>query len=95
MDLLCFSCLVLVMPVCVCLFVPCGHLLEKGLTSWLSLWCITVSLSLSYWYSGSGVVLDCFALFIIFLSIHMCFYIAMFIWYYLHIECREGSNLRM
>ena len=26
----------------------------KGLTSWLS-----VSLSLSHWYPGSGVVLDC------------------------------------
>ena len=24
-----------------------------------SLWCITVSLSLSHWYPGSGVVLDC------------------------------------
>ena len=23
------------------------------------LWCLTVSLSLSYWYPGSGVVLDC------------------------------------
>ena len=23
------------------------------------LWCLTVSLSLSHWYSGSGVVLDC------------------------------------
>ena len=32
---------------------------EKGLTSWLSLWCQAVSLSLSHWYPGSGVVLDC------------------------------------
>ena len=24
-----------------------------------SLWCLTVSLSLSHWYPGSGVVLDC------------------------------------
>ena len=32
----------------------------KGLTSWLSLVvCLTVSLSLSNWYPGSGVVLDC------------------------------------
>ena len=23
------------------------------------LWCLIVSLSLSHWYSGSGVVLDC------------------------------------
>ena len=39
----------------VCLFVPCGHLLGKG----SSLWCLIVSLSLSHWYPGSGVVLDC------------------------------------
>ena len=30
----------------------------KGLTSWLS-FAVSVSLSLSYWYPGSGVVLDC------------------------------------
>ena len=30
-DHLCFFCLEFVMPfVCVCLFVPCGHLLGKG-----------------------------------------------------------------
>ena len=31
----------------------------KGLTSWLSFVVSSVSLSLSYWYPGSGVVLDC------------------------------------
>ena len=31
----------------------------KGLTSWLSFVVSTVSLSLSYWYPGSGVVLNC------------------------------------
>ena len=31
----------------------------KGLTSWLSYVMSTVSLSLSHWYPGSGVVLDC------------------------------------
>ena len=40
--------------VCACLFVPCGHL-----TSWLSFVVSTVSMSLSLWYPGSGVVLDC------------------------------------
>ena len=30
----------------------------KGLTSWLS-FVVSVSLSLSHWYPGSGVVLDC------------------------------------
>ena len=52
MDLLCFflSCVCYAF-VCVCLFEPCGHM--------LGLWCNTVSLSLSHWYPGSGVVLDC------------------------------------
>ena len=47
---------------CVCsrlficaLWSPAG----KGLTSWLSFGCLTVSLSLSHWYPGSGGVLDC------------------------------------
>ena len=30
-----------------------------GLASWLSFVVSAVSLSLSYWYPGSGVVLDC------------------------------------
>ena len=33
----------------------------KGLTSWLSFVVSSVSLSLSHWYPGSGVVLDCSA----------------------------------
>ena len=51
---------------CVCyafvrvgLFVPCGHLLGKGLPLGSCLWCITMNLSLSDRYPGSGVVLDC------------------------------------
>ena len=31
----------------------------KGLTSWLSFVVSSVSLSLSHWYPGTGVVLDC------------------------------------
>ena len=31
----------------------------KGLNTWLSFVVSTVSLSLSHWYPGSGVVLDC------------------------------------
>ena len=60
MDLLCFvlSCVCYVF-VRVCLYVLCGHLLGKGLTSWLSFVVSAVSLSLSHWYPGSGVVLDC------------------------------------
>ena len=33
--------------------------ITKGLTSWLSFVVPSVSLSLSHWYPGSGVVLDC------------------------------------
>ena len=59
MDLLCFSVLCL-LCICMRLFIyalwsPAG----KGLTSWLSLWCLAVSLLLSQSYPGSGVVLDC------------------------------------
>ena len=43
----------------VCLFVLCGHLLGKGWPLPSRLWCLIVSLSLSHWYPGSGVVLDC------------------------------------
>ena len=41
------------------LYVPCGHLLEKDLPFGSRLWRLAESLSLSYWYTGSGVVLDC------------------------------------
>ena len=60
-DLLCF-CSVLCLLwffVRVCLIVLCGHLLGKGWPLVSRLWCLTVSLSLSHWYSGSDVVLDC------------------------------------
>ena len=42
-------------PTPFCLWSPAG----KGLTSWLSFVVSSVSLSLSHWYPGSGVVLDC------------------------------------
>ena len=46
--------------VSVCLYVPCGHLLGKGWPLGSRLWCLFfVTLSLSHWYPGSGVVLDC------------------------------------
>ena len=51
-----FSCLVFAMSLCasvnMCLWSPAG----QGLTSWFS---VVVSLLLSYWYPGSGVVLAC------------------------------------
>ena len=53
-SVLCLLCLCMRLFICA-LWSPAG----KGLTSWLSLWCLTVSLLLSHWYAGSGVVLDC------------------------------------
>ena len=58
MDHLCHFCLVLL-----CfhtrLFVDAlGSPAGKGLTFWLS-FVMSVKLSLSHWYPGSGVVLDC------------------------------------
>ena len=43
----------------VCLYVPCGHLLGKGWPLDSRLWCLILSSLLSYWWPGSGVVLDC------------------------------------
>ena len=48
-------CYVLCASAICALWSPAG----KGLTSWLSFVVSTVSLSLSHWYPGSGVVLDC------------------------------------
>ena len=52
---------------CLCLLCLCTRLFicalwssaGKGLTTWLSFVVSTVSLSLSHWYPGSDVVLDC------------------------------------
>ena len=56
MDHLCFflSCVCYAFVHVFCaLSSPAG----KVLTSWLSLWCISVSMPLSHWYPGSVVVL--------------------------------------
>ena len=55
MDLLCFCSVLCLLCLCARLFICAG----KGLTSWLSFVVSTLSLSLSHWYPGSGVVLDC------------------------------------
>ena len=60
MDLLCFCSVLCLLCLGERLFVcalwsPAG----KELTSWLSFVVSTVSLSLSHWYLGSGVVLYC------------------------------------
>ena len=59
MDLLCFFCIVLAVSLCasvyMCFVVTCWERAEL-----LALVCsLTVSLSLSHWYPGLGVVLDC------------------------------------
>ena len=53
-SVLCLLCFCARLFICA-LWSPAG----KGLTSWLSFVVSTVSLSLSHWYPGSGVVLDC------------------------------------
>ena len=62
MDLICVFSVLCLLCLCTCLFIcalwsPAG----KGLTYSIDsrLWCLTVSLLLSHWYPGSGVVLDC------------------------------------
>ena len=60
MDLFCFFLACVLLCLCARLFIcalwsPAG----EGLTSWLSFVGLTVSLSLSHWYPGSGVELDC------------------------------------
>ena len=60
MDILCFCSVLCLLCLCVRLFIralwsPAG----KGLISWLSFVVSTLSLSLSHWCPGSGVVLDC------------------------------------
>ena len=59
MDLLCFCSVLCLLCLCARLFIcalwsPAG----KGLTSWLSFVVSTVSLSLSHWYPGSGVIVS-------------------------------------
>ena len=60
MDLLCFCSVLCLLCLCARLFIgalwsPAG----KGLTSWLLFVVSTVSLSLSLWYPGSCMVLNC------------------------------------
>ena len=60
MDLSCFCSVLCLLCLCarllICVF---GSPAGKGLTSWLPFVVSTMSLSLSHWYPGSVVVLDC------------------------------------
>ena len=59
-DLSCFCSVLCLLCLCARLFIcALGSPAGKGLTSWLSFVVSTMSLSLSHWYPGSGVVLDC------------------------------------
>ena len=94
MDLLCFFCLVFAIPLCtsvVCLWSPAG----KGLTSWLRLWCPSVSLSLSHWYPGSGVILDCIDSY----SLHPCllllFYSPQKSIFFIYLKCTFSQSCEL
>ena len=52
-------CLVFAMSLCAPILCALWSPAGKGLTSWLSFVVSAVSLSLSHWYPGPGVVLDC------------------------------------
>ena len=59
-DLLFFCSVLCLLFLCARLFIcALWSSAGKGLTSWLLFVVSTVSLSLSHWYPGSGVVLDC------------------------------------
>ena len=55
-----FFCLVFAVPLCtsayMCLLVTCWERADRLAHVF---WCLTVTLSLSNWYPGSGVVLEC------------------------------------
>ena len=59
MDLLCFCSVLCLLCLCasvyMCFVVTCWERADL----WLSFVVSSVSLSLSHWYPGSGVVLDC------------------------------------
>ena len=58
MDRLCFCSVLCLLCLCARLFIcPLWSPAGKGLTSWLSFVVSAVSLSLSHWLPGSGVVL--------------------------------------
>ena len=60
MDLSCFCSVLCLLCLCARLFIcALGSSVGKGLTSVHSFVVSTMSLSLSHWYPGSGVVLDC------------------------------------
>ena len=60
MDLSCFSSVLCLLCLCAGMFIcALGSPAGKEMTSWLSFVMSSLTLSLSHWYPGSGVVLDC------------------------------------
>ena len=62
MDLLYFCPVLCLLCLCARLFICAlwSPAWGRGCPLGSRLWCLAVSLSLSNWYPGSGVVLDCF-----------------------------------
>ena len=59
MDLLCFCSVLCLLCLCDRLFICALWSPVGGLAYWLSFVVSAMRLSLSHWYPGSGVVLDC------------------------------------
>ena len=59
MSFIFLFCLVFAMSLCASVYMCFVVTSWERLTSWHRLWCPTMSLSLSHWYPGSGVVLGC------------------------------------
>ena len=64
----------------------------KGLTSWLSFVVSSVSLSLSHWYPGSGVVLDCIDSWSLHHYLLLHDYMTLFIAWY---QCKIATTLKL
>ena len=73
----------------VCLLMSCGHLLGKGWPLGPRLWCLIVTLSLSHWYPGSGVVLDCID------SWSLTSFLLCIIAYELRISCKGSLSIAL
>ena len=89
-DLLCFCSVLCLLCLCVRLFIcALWSPARKGLASWLSFVVSSVSLSLSHWYPGSGVVLDCIDSW----SLHPYLLLCVSVYWCLVVTCWERADL--
>ena len=91
-DPLCFCSVLFVLCLCArlikcALWSPAG----KGLTSWLSFVVSAVSLSLSQWYPGSGVAIDCIDSWSLHSYLLLCLY--SYIFYILGLNAKVFGNI--